>query len=390
MMRKRGNFILILVGLLSLTLGAAPADDRAEAIRLCNEHRDAEAIPLLEKLHKANPDDREIKERLACALAIGGSLLEGDKQVATMLRARKMLEELNATGKLRYLGTAFLEMIPPDGKFKPETAQKDVAEAMKRGERAFAKHDFAKARADYELALALDPKLYQAAVFAGDAWFAEGKMDEAIAWFAKAARMEPDQALAYRYWGDALTRQGKMREARDPFFAGIVAEPYTRRPWLSLGQWGEANDIKLGHPRVMPPEPLEENVEDGTTSLAVYRKTREAWKAKLFKAKHPEEPTYRHSLDEESAALLALAEDVDKAIKSGKITQLNPGLANLIELKQAGLIEPFILFAGADEGISKDYPGYREKHRDKLLDYLGRFVAPFPEAKEVPKADEHP
>jgi hypothetical protein len=42
----------------------------------------------------------------------------------------------------------------------------------------------------------------------------------------------------------------------------------------------------------------------------------------------------------------------------------------------AKMIEAYVLLNAADEGIAQDYPGYREKHREKLEQYLSEFVVP--------------
>src|ERR1700740_1433984 len=47
---------------------SATATDRAGALGLCNEGRGLEALPLLEKLAAANPNDRVVCEGLARAL----------------------------------------------------------------------------------------------------------------------------------------------------------------------------------------------------------------------------------------------------------------------------------------------------------------------------------
>ncbi len=393
MLGKRRSLGLIAVASCVLLAGPGRSEarqeaprpsDRDEAIRLCRAHREIEALPLLEKLYKADPMDREVKERLACALAGMASLYDEAEQAPALLRARKMFIELKATEPLSDLGEVLLSMIPEDGKLRPDATRKDVADAMKQGEAAFARRDFSVARTFYEKALVLDPKLYRAALFAGDTWFAQGKMDEAIAWFAKAAKLDPNQTGAFRYWGDALMKKGQPLEARERFFMAIVAEPYSRPPWVSLGQWAKAVGAAPSHPRVMPPdpkpgEPRTVSLDDGTLHLGVYDATREAWKDAIFREKHPEETTYRHSLDEESWRLHALARAVRADVKSGSIKTLDPGLANLLKLDDEGLIEAYILLARPDEGIAKDYVAYREKNREKLFDYLARHVAPMPD-----------
>jgi len=97
---------------------------------------------------------------------------------------------------------------------------------------------------------------------------------------------------------------------------------------------------------------------------------------KNFAKAHPNEKSYRHSLSEESAALGAVIEAIANKQKAVKIKSLNPQLATLLKLSQAGLIEAYVLFARADEGIAQDYAAYRAEHRDKLRQYLSDYFMP--------------
>lgn len=53
----------------------------------------------------------------------------------------------------------------------------------------------------------------------------------------------------------------------------------------------------------------------------------------------------------------------------------------LLKLHEAGVLEPYILFRLSDEGIAKDYSAYRSQHRDKLEEYMDKFVVPPAPAK---------
>ncbi len=357
--------------------------DREKALRLHRDHLPLEALPLLEKLHKADPADREVKEALACDLAGSATLLEGEEQLQTLMRARGMLAELQKDGPLTRLGEIFLGMIPPDAKVSKSGRRKEVDDAMREGQRAFAQKRFADARVAYERALALDPTYCAAALFVGDSFFAEGNMADAIPWFERASKIDPNEATVYRYWGDALMRQDKMDEAREKFFRAIVAEPYSQRPWRSLEQWAEANEVRLSHPRILPPdpepgEPRSVNVEDGTVVMALYDAMRAKWKEELFKKEFPDAKEYRASLREDSEVLHMLALLVNKAVENGDVKSLHPILANLVKLDKEGLLEPHILFARANAGIAQDYEAYRDKNREKLMEYLAKYVAPLP------------
>ena len=91
-----------------------------------------------------------------------------------------------------------------------------------------------------------------------------------------------------------------------------------------------------------------------------------------FKKQFPDEKEYRHSLKEEDAALSGVAEGIKN--RNVKTSDLDESLRNLVELKDAGLLDCWILISGADQGIAQDYDAYRKTHRQLLHDYLDRFV----------------
>lgn len=45
-----------------------------------------------------------------------------------------------------------------------------------------------------------------------------------------------------------------------------------------------------------------------------------------------------------------------------------------MKLDDAGLLEPYIFFARANEGIARDYFSYRKANRAKLKEYWLKFV----------------
>jgi tetratricopeptide (TPR) repeat protein len=266
--------------------------------------------------------------------------------------------------------------------------------AIREGEAAFVKGDLDKALAAYKRALESDPNLYDAALYAGDVEFKKGSnstdpqfrsdhFDAAGTWFAKAIAIDANRETAYRYWGDALDAQGKTNPARDKFVDAIVAEPYGRRSYVGLTQWGERHKVTLGHPRIDPPnststqggkttlsiDPKTLDSNDGSNEWLLYDLTRAAWLNGEFLKNYPAEKVYRHSLKEETTAFRMVADAAAKDLKSGKIKTLAVSLDNLVKLNDDGLLEPYILFARPDQGIARDYPPYRTANRDKLRRY---------------------
>ena len=110
----------------------------------------------------------------------------------------------------------------------------------------------------------MDPKLYLAALFAGDMYFKKGyqatdpkvkdeNFNKAGEWFAKAIAIEPNVETAHRYWGDALMHQGKQQDAMLKFIDGIIADPGNRNAYVGLSQWGQRNRISMAHPAIEVP-----------------------------------------------------------------------------------------------------------------------------------------
>ncbi len=366
--------------------GKAAGGERERAVELIRDHRALEALPLLEKIAREHPEDRGIQEGLAEALVSQSAIVAEEKAPAILRRVRQILVKLKETGELSPLAQVYLDQLPPDGNFPPISRDKEVARALREAEAAFARHDFAKARDGYGRALALDPKHYHAMLFMGDTYFAEKQPARAVVWFAKASALDMDKAAAFRYWGDALRDLGKMAEARDCYLDAIVAEPYTRAPWLALADWAKRNGVTLSHPRILPEPPEPTGEPDGTAHLAAYKATRDAWSKVRFKAEYPKAPAYRHTLREEAGALRAVLDPARRDRDSGKVKALHPCLAALDAIEREGLLDAYILLARPDDGIAEDYVTYRAAHRDALKRYLGRYVAPLkPAGGDAPK-----
>jgi tetratricopeptide (TPR) repeat protein len=253
--------------------------------------------------------------------------------------------------------------------------------ALREGEAAFKRREMDKALAAYKRAYELNPKLYDAALYAGDAEFVKAKnstdaafrndhLGAAGIWFARAIAIDPDRPTAYQYWGDALDAQGKTIEALSRFLDAIIADPYNNVPYVSLTQWALRHKAQLGHPKIEPPNsPTGANSADGSSNWAAYTATRAAWVKTEFFKNYPAEKVYRHSLREEAAALSQVAAACARDLQSGKVKALEPSLTMLVKLAQDGFLEAYVLFARPDPGIARDYAAYRAVGREKLKQY---------------------
>jgi tetratricopeptide (TPR) repeat protein len=378
----------------------APADvnpndpDRQQGIQLCREYKMPEAAALLEKVVARYPKDTDAHKYLGVALlSRADTQTEPEKRKADRLRARTELLRARELGDNSDLGKTLLASIPEDGSEDSFSDKAEVNAAMNLGEAAFAKGEWQDAIKEYSRALELDPKLYMAAVNIGDTYFHLKQTDKAGKWFSRAIQINPDQEIAYRYWGDALMTEGKMKEARGKFIEGLVAFPYRPTSWNGLNGWLSRNHLKYKEipiqipagPTTNPkgetvininPSTLGDKDDSGRgAAWLVYPMERALWRNEKFAKEYPQEKSYRHSLKEETAAL-SVAASVFQETQKKKSKNRDPGLLLLSQFKAEEMLEPFVLLMKPDKEIAQDYSAYRADHRQKLIEFVDRYVVP--------------
>lgn len=402
--RLAAAFALLLT-LVSLAPAQSTQNDpeRERAFALFAEQKFVEALAPLEKLATRYPDDGQVLARFGLILFLN-TIPEADTPArkARRARARAALVRAKEVGYDEGVPKDLIEKIVAglnaDGSDTAAGGSKFSANAeadaeMRKGEAAFMKGDFGTALAAYERALALDPKLYEAPLFAGDVFLQQGQFEKAGEWYARAIRLDPDREQAYRYWGNALLKQARLDEARDKYIEAIVAAPYEAYTWENgLFRWAGAKAVRLGHPKIevrssfsekdgkstitLDPK-AGEKTDDGSAAWVWYGMTRAAWTTndhEKFKKAYPAEKKYRHSLREEAEALRGVIEAVRTQQKEGRVKQLSPDLQLLLQIEEAGLLEAYILFARPNEAIARDYAEYRKVNRDKLRRYLAEYL----------------
>lgn len=376
----------------------APDDhgkERDRAIQLVNESKFAEALPLFEKLAATNQSDGQVMYGLGVTLLMTSEGIKDEEaRGKALVRARTALTRARELGVRDENLDVLIKSITPEGRASGVSKNSEANAAMEDAWSAFSSHDYQKAARDYERAARLDPTLYEAALYTGNSHYALKSWDKAGEWFARAIAIDADKETAYRYWGDALMFDGKQEAARDKFFDAIIAEPYSQMAWRGLLQWAQRNQKQLAHPKIEIPTNVSSSAKgelnitmddrafsgknDGSSAWMMYGLARAAWVtdktgklSEKFARAYPNEKTYRHSLAEETDALRL----VILSLKEGKeVKQLEPSLAALTRLGEAGLLEPYILFARADQGVARDYPEFRRANRDKLRRYLLDYV----------------
>ncbi len=386
--------LICLTGAFAVTTTNQADAERKRAFQLFQDGKYVEAMPVFEKLAAATPNDREVIETLGFLVVTQSNYLKDPAaRRQSRVRGRVLLaraEEMGANDNfLKYLLATVPENGGDDTTF---STKKEVEEAMRNGEAAFAKGNLDEAVKSYQLALLLDPNQYEAALFTGDVYYKSDRQDKAGEWFQRAVTINPDRETAYRYWGDSLMKQGKMNEARDKFIEAFIAEPYNRLASGCFAQWGKRNNISLAHPKIDIPtsvSPLEngkmninldpsvfkgDDKNGAGAAWMVYGMVRAAWATTGFAKEYPNEKVYRHSLKEEAAALRAVVAALSNQKKDDETKALDPSLQNLVKLERSGVLEAYILLARPDQGIAQDFAAYRSANKDKLRRYVVEYV----------------
>ena len=376
-------------------------EDRRKALELSYQHRDLEALPLLEALTKAVPGDKEVQERLAFALVAKSVTVGPDEGAGLRRRARAIVLALKKSGPISELAEILADGLPADGALPNFSTESKAQAAMKEGESAFVRRDFDAARRAYQRALRLDPRLYSAPLFVGDTYFVEGRLAEARTWFNRAVLIDPNKETAHRYLGDAQAKAGFAAAARLSYLDAVLAEPYSRAPWMALARWAKDNKVVLrtrgscrrnwrtagrteGSAGPVKPAADASKPDDGRSHWHRYAESRAAWAGGRFKKTFPKEADfYRHSLAEETDALRQVASAIAVDVTASRIKKPHPCFASLIRLADEGLLDAYVLYARPDDGIAQDYAAYRATHGGELREYLMRYVA-IGEAVESP------
>ena len=369
--------------------------ERGIAVDFFRQQKLLEALPLFEDLAKKNPDDAGVLAGLGiCLVHHAATLADADAAMKERVRARAVLVRAKQLGSTNGVMLNLLDIIPLDGSIRHDP-NPEVDKALQAGEAAFGRRDFDEAIKNYSRALELDPKNYASVLFIGDSYFALKNFPKALEWYDRAIALNPNGETAYRYEADMLTKNGEMEKARTRAIQAVVADPYNAIPWRGLQQWATVNKLQLHtvhintHSNINPNSNGEASGKSGTSitldlspltpggnAWIVYAGARANWRQKKFQETYPLESQYRHSLAEETEALTAAAGVLEETVAKTNVKPTDADLLLLQSITAAKVLEPYILFNAADQGIAKDYPAYRETHRAQLEEYLSRFVVP--------------
>jgi tetratricopeptide (TPR) repeat protein len=427
----------VLVGIFALTVSCAFgqqatadfATKKQQADALFAQNKLEESEPFYEQLAADSNADWVVFSRLGFLLYSRMSNTRDDQQRKEFAdRARTALLRARELGDRTALTNLYISTLAngtPAYSHYSDNAEADGV--MHDAETVYLKGDMAASIELYKKALAIDPKLYLAAVNIGDGYYkTPGKQEEAQEWFAKAVAINPNGETAYRYWADDLMKLGKVQEARDKFVEAYITQPSNRLTVAALANWAKGQNITLAQPVVKIPITIAPDASgyvvtvptgamisasplkiyykplptDGNPAEITYRVVsqlgggygaslspeqinnptfmawmkyagaRMVWAREFFQG-HPGQTSVRNNLPEEALALRTAISQLDANTKD-----LDPSLATLMKLDKDGVLEAFIFLARADQGIMQDYPAYLVENRDVLRRYVMNWVFP--------------
>lgn len=346
---------LALAGLLACsttsTVGGPPrgataaAPGREDARRLAAGGHLEEAVAVYERLTAQRPDDAPLCAEAARSMLELAPRLAPEKAQPLRKRARALAARARQLGDESPYVDTVLRSVREDGTVAPRPAPRfstdpTVQQAIVDGEGAFERGEMDAALRSYARALELEPRNYWATLWTGDVHFKAERWDAAAEWFRKAVDLDGDVELGHRYLADVLRRVGKQEEALDQYVEAVIADPQSAYARHMLKQFVQ----KMPKPPipVLPREAVEiagRRIEFGG-------------------------PGGRRGLAEEVAGLRTLAAvNADQDAWREKLTRL-------AVIRDAGLLEPYVVLERTGPEVARDYPAYREGHRKELRRYL--------------------
>jgi tetratricopeptide (TPR) repeat protein len=358
-------------------------EERQKAVALFIKGKRLEALPLLQELVQKNPQDAELLVDLAASLIEhAATLTDQDAAAKERFRAKDLVEKAWGLGNFTPLAEnlrQLLQELPADGtiRFSDNPA---VERVMNAGEAAFARRDFDAALTAYAKALELEPTNYSAALFTANTYDRKNDFAQASQWYERTIRLNPNIETAFRYYADMLAKRGDMAKARSMLIHAAVAEPYNKIVWREIRAWALINNTAFKLVYVPIPVQASGQPSQLVPAWRAYHAVIADWrKGGKFQKQFPQEVAYRHSLPEESEALTAAAavlQTLRQDKNSAELLAGNTVAGLLLKLHEAGLIDPYVLFSLGDDGIARDYTAYRAVNRNKLEEYLDKFVMP--------------
>lgn len=385
------TFLIIIFVLFSVEFVLAQKmqedEEFIQALKLVKQNRQIDALPLLEKLVVRYPNEGELHAYLGVAvLANSASIKDADVRKKEVARAGEILKNAKKLGTENTLALHYLDLF--ENGFEIDSvstsSSKEVEDAIREGEGYFGRGEYDKAFKEYERAYKIDSKNYDAALFAGDCFYAQKKYAESEIWFGRAIAINPKREQAHRFLGDALLFQDKIQQALGKFADAAIAEPGSKLSWERFYETAKQYGNRTATPFITTPstrdadtfeiliEPKTLEIADGTSNWNLYTKIRNQQIANFNKIANGRK--FVPTISEEVSALKSVALGVKTQLKSKKITKLDEGLKNLVEIDDLGMLDVYLVLFVKDLEY-EEYDSFRDKNWERMKTFLVSYIA---------------
>ena len=384
--QRLGTFVvasLVCLGCVLFATAQANLKDKdlAQALEFAKQNRQVDALPLLDRVGPRYLNDADIQAYWGIAIVANSATIKDvTVRKKEVRRGAEVLNRAKALGTKNVIALHYQEIleISDDVDSVSKTANKAIEDLIRDGEAYFGKGEYDKAFLAYEKAFKLDPKSYEAALYAGDCLYSQKRYKESELWFAKAVAIDRDREAAFRYWGDALAEQGNGQAALEKFAYAYIAEPDSRIVFDRLIRAIQEFGARRSSPFVVIPSKTDEEEmvidqallksEDGTTAWNQFTEVR---KQQIMRAGGKK---YISTVADDVECLRAVVASAKELLRRDKSIRLNKSLENLIRLDAIGMVDIYtMLFLHGGNGDF--YPSYREANRPRMLRFLIDYFA---------------
>ncbi|MEZ5307077.1 MAG: tetratricopeptide repeat protein [Pyrinomonadaceae bacterium] len=384
--RLISHFILpILILSATTSLFAQTASDRENfliAKSLISQSKYIDALPYLEKVEGAFPDDVDYWTYYGIGLSIKGvTLTDKTERNGYYKRAKKALQRASELGTENPRALDLLSMI--DSMMETDNfsdANPEVEAALRKGEEFFGRSEWAEAYKYYEKAHKLDPLNYEAVLFMGDCYYSQQAYKQAIPLFQQAIDINSEKSIGHYFLGDAYLYDGRSQAALEKYIDSFIRDPQAEVSWSNFSKWSDVSDQQITMSTVAPPggEPTGEIVlapsrleeSDGTSSWMKYGESVQAWKARNVGK--------RFDVATEAAGLQAVSDEFKRLMKTGKVKEPDEDLQTLVKIADDGMLVQYVYLFRMRKSFSEDYQFAMRKNEPLVRRFIKKYILGIP------------
>jgi len=265
-------------------------------------------------------------------------------------------------------------------------------EALDSAEEEFARGRFDASLPDYRRAVEGCPQSATMRVAFADAFYSRGDFRQAREEFRAAIERDPWNRAAWRYLSDTEQKLANSYAAWEAAMFAVLSDPLYEMGWVTLGHNIAGGPAALGRVRIDKPYV---NIEKGSPVIhmvIVEPRTNGTdvdgplWSgyATMAALVFPDTPGKSH-LEIERARVNGVLETYGRSVPDPATSRR--GFWDLMaDAEAAGFLDEAIYVHLMDNSMATEYAAFRTAHRERLVEFMKRMVAPPPLPREAAPA----